>query len=111
MADFVEIDIDQGIDFALDFGFKNDDGTPKNLTGYTFASSIKKSYYSLNPVATFSVNYTNASTGEIVLELSSTQTKDIKPGRYLFDIKQVDNYDKVDRVVEGIVTVNPLITE
>lgn len=111
MADYVEIDIDQGTDFTLDLGIKNDDGTPKDVTGYTFSSSIKKSFYSLYPIAIFTVNYTNAATGNIILELSSQETADIKAGRYVFDIKQTDLSGKVERLAEGVATISPQVTE
>lgn len=110
MAQFVEIDIDQGADFTLDLGLKNDDGTSKNVVGYTFSSSIKKSYYSVNEVASFSINTTDAINGSVILSLSAAATSEIKPGRYLFDIKQVDANNKVERLTEGIVTINPQIT-
>lgn len=110
MAQYIEIDIDQGADFVLDLGLKNDDGTAKDVTGYTFSSSIKKSFYSTTEIASFTVNTTYASTGGVILELTASQTADIKPGRYLFDIKQKDTLNKVERLAEGIVTVNPQIT-
>lgn len=111
MAEYVEIDIDQGTDFSLNLGLKEDDGTPKDVVGYTFSSYIKKSFYSTSSVAEFSVNYTNANTGDIVLYLTSSQTTDIKPGRYLFDIKQKSANNAVERIAEGIVTINPQVTD
>lgn len=111
MAQFVEIDIDQGTDFILTLQINNDDGTPKNLTGFDFSSSIKKSYYSTSSAADFSVNSLDAENGTIILELTATQTADIKSGRYLFDIKQTSDQFKVERLAEGIVTIHPQITE
>ena len=110
MAQFVEIDIDQGTDFRLDLGLKNDDGTPKDVSGFIFSSSIKKSFYSLYEVASFIVDDTNADVGSVVLSLSAEVTSELKPGRYLFDVKQIDVGNKVQRLAEGIVTVNPQIT-
>lgn len=110
MAQFVEIDIDQGTDFNLDLALKEDDGTPKNLQGYTFFSAIKKSYYSTTTVATFSINNTQAGAGNIILSISSATTSKLKAGRYVFDIKQRDTNNNVERLVEGILTVNPQIT-
>lgn len=111
MADYVEIDIDQGTDFNLDLGIKNDDGTQKDVTGYTFASSIKKSFYSLNPIATFTIDYDQASTGNIILSLTAAETANTKPGRYLFDIKQTDTFGKIERLAEGVATIHPQVTE
>lgn len=110
MAQFVEIDIDQGTDFRLDLEFRNDDGTLKNLSQYTFSSSIKKSYYSLSEAATFTVDANSANNGQIGLLLDAQTTSDIRPGRYVFDIKQSDTSNKIERIAEGIVTLNPQVT-
>lgn len=110
MAQFVEVDVDQGSDFTLDLGIKNDDGTPKNLVGYTFSSSIKKSYFSKTNTAVFLINTSQASTGNIVLSMNAATTSNIKSGRYLFDIKQKDTDNKIERVAEGIITINPQVT-
>ena len=110
MAQFVEIDIDQGTDYSLDLGLKNDDGSSKNVVGYTFSSAIKKSYYSTNNVASFIVNTNQASTGNIILSMNAATTANIRAGRYLFDIKQTDANNLTQRLTEGIVTVNPRIT-
>ena len=74
-------------------------------------NGIKKSYYSAFEVASFTVNTTGSSVGSVVLELSAETTAEIKPGRYLFDIKQKDTSNKIERLAEGIVTINPYVTE
>ena len=109
MAQFVEIDIDQGTDFTLDLALKEDDGTPRNMIGYRFTASIKKSYHS-NSVANFTINALQAATGNIILTMDAATTAKIRPGRYLFDVKQKDSLDTVERLVEGIVTVNPQVS-
>jgi hypothetical protein len=111
MAQFVEIDIDQGTDFSIDLGLKNDDGSPMDVTGYTFSSAIKKSFYSTSNVASFTVDVSGANTGSIILSLDANTTSDIKPGRYLFDIKQRNDTNLVERISEGVVTINPQVTE
>ena len=111
MAEYVEIDIDQGTDFSLPLTLKNEDGSPKNVNGYTFKSHIKKSFYSEVTTAEFSVDSTDASIGSIILTLSSNDTTDITPGRYVFDVKQIDTSNKVERLMEGIATINPQVTE
>ena len=51
MANQVELYCDQGTDFAYQLDLSNDDGTPINIAGYTFASSIRKSYFSSSVTA------------------------------------------------------------
>ncbi len=89
MAQFVELDIDQGTDFSFDLDLTTDDGTPINVTGYSFTSSIRKSYYSSSATANLNVAVANAVGGNVIFSMNSATTANIKAGRYLFD---VDNY-------------------
>ena len=111
MAQFVELDIDQGTDFNFDLDLTNDDGSVINVTNYTFSSSIRKSYYSSSVAANLSVTIHDAANGNVVLSLNSATTSNIKSGRYLFDVKQVDSSNTTTRLVEGIITVLPQVTK
>jgi len=111
MAQYTELDLDQGTDFNLDIDLTKNDGTIINCAGYSFASSIRKSYYSRRPVANLTVTILDAANGNVTLGLTAAQTANIKPGRYLFDIKQTDNTGLKTRLTEGIITVNPQVTK
>lgn len=111
MAQFIELDLDQGTDFNIDLDLTNDNGVAINVTNYTFTSSIRKSFYSLNPTANLTVTIQNATNGNITLSMNSATSSNIRPGRYLFDIKQVDSQNTKSRIMEGIITVNPQVTK
>jgi len=111
MAQFIELEIDQGADFVADLDITNIDGTPQNVANYIFSSSIKKSYYSSNITSNLTVAIINAANGNVSLSLDSANTANIRAGRYLFDVKQVDSANGVTRLFEGIVTVNPQVTQ
>ena len=111
MAQFIELDLDQGTDFNFDFNLSNDDGTAINIANYTFSSSIRKSFYSANPTANLTVTIQSAANGNVLLSMNSAVTTNIRPGRYLFDVKQKDAQNTVSRVMEGIITVNPQVTK
>lgn len=111
MAQYIELDLDQGTDFNIDLDLTNDDGTTINVTNYTFSSSIRKSYYSLNPTANLTVTIQNAANGNVTLSMNSAVSANIRPGRYLFDVKQVNAQNTISRVIEGIITVNPQVTK
>lgn len=110
MAQFAEIDIDQGADFKIDLEFRHDDGALMDLNGFSFSSSIKKSYYSLTETAVFTIIDQHAMYGAITLYLDASVTADIAPGRYVFDIKQTNPSGEIERIAEGVVTVNPQVT-
>ena len=53
----------------------------------------------------------NPSQGTIKIGLSSTTTKDIKPGRYIYDINAYNSSDhSTSRVIEGMVLVREGVT-
>jgi hypothetical protein len=110
MAQFIELDVDQGTDFSYDLDLTTDDGVPINVTNYIFSSSIRKSYYSSGVAANFIIVVANQNLGNLRFTIPSNITANIKAGRYLFDIKQVDSSNTTSRILEGIITVNPQIT-
>jgi hypothetical protein len=85
--------------------------TPINVANYTVTSQLRRSYYSTNASANLICTVTNASNGEITLSLPAANTANLKPGRYLFDVKAVDNNNVTTRVLEGIITVTPSVTK
>lgn len=111
MAQFVEVDMDQGTDFNLDVVVRRDDGSVINVTNYTFSSSMRKSFYSSSATANLTVSVVNAANGNVRFSLNSAATANIKAGRYVFDIKQIDTANVTTRMFEGIITVNPQVTK
>jgi hypothetical protein len=107
MASVNNIVIDQGTTFSLSVTLTNDDETPKDLTAYTVASQLRKSYYT-NTFTAFTTSKVNL-TGEISISLTAAQTAALKAGRYVYDIEIEDPSETV-RVIEGIVTVTPEVT-
>ena len=101
--------MDQGADFTVTINYNDQDGTAKNLTGYTARSQMRKSYYSTSAIS-FTANISNPSYGEITMSLNSNTTANVKAGRYVYDLEVVSNTNVVTRVIEGIVTVMPEVT-
>lgn len=112
MAAYTELFIDQGADFESALDLIADDGTAINVTGYIFSAQMRKSYYSTNPSATFTIQILDAANGNAVITMNSATTTNIAGGRYLYDVKMADPASNtVTRIVEGIVTVTPQITK
>jgi len=108
MAIKSNIVIDQGADFSITVTAADADGDTMDLSGYTGRSWMKKSPSSSN-YWVFSVTI-NESAGEVVVSMTSDDTTDLVPGRYLYDVEIISPANKVTRLVEGIVTVTPEIT-
>lgn len=109
MATKANLIIDQGATFTTTVNLTDTNGDPIDLTGYTGAAQMRKSYTSSSAAATFTVA-TGGANGSITLSLSANATANISGGRYLYDVELTDASNTVSRVFEGIVTVNPNIT-
>lgn len=81
-----------------------------DLTGFVASSQIRKSYYSANATANFTTTI-NIGQGSITLDLTSEETANIRPGRYVYDTIITDtSTNATTRVLEGIVDVSPGVT-
>jgi len=109
MASISNLYVDQGSDFSFTVDLTNSDGSVMDLTGYTGAAEVKKSYSSSSAAATFSVIVTEA-TGQLTLELTDTQTAALEYGRYVYDCVITASGGDKTRIVEGQVIVTPGVT-
>ena len=101
--------IDQGSDFSVIVTVNNANGTPLNLSSYTAAAQMSKSYGSLTAF-TFTTAIYDANSGQIRVSLTGVASSLIKPGRYLYDIEIKSTSNVKTRVAEGIVILTPEIT-
>ena len=109
MAAFSEIVIEQGATFDSTLNVEDTYGNAINLYAYTANSQMRKSYYS-SSATTIIATVTGTSNGEITLSMSSANTANLTPGRYVYDVIITSPSSVVTRVVEGIVTVLPSVT-
>lgn len=108
MAAYVELYMDQGTTFNNVINITDDvTNSIVDITDYTIISQMKRSYYSANVTANLICNVVNPLSGEVILFLPAANTANIKPGRYLFDVKTVDGSNVTNRILEGIITVTP----
>ena len=111
MASYVELFIDQGTTFNNIINLTDDNtNIPINISGYSVSSQMRRSYYSQNITSNIICTITNSSNGEITMSISAANTSNIKAGRYVFDVKATDTFGTVNRILEGMITVNPQVT-
>jgi hypothetical protein len=110
VASIANIFIDAGANYSKIITVSANSGGPLDLTGYTVKSQIRKSYTSTTAY-TFTASVLDAATGKLRLQLNAEQTGAIPPGRYLYDVEITSTSGNKSRVVEGIVTVTPEITQ
>ena len=109
MAGYAELTIEQNANFVTTITVKDSTGTPQNLTSYTAASQIRKSYYS-STANSFTVSISSPANGEISMSMSAATTANLTPGRYVYDVVMTSPTNIKTRVVEGIATILPSVT-
>ena len=109
MASISNIFIDQGATFTTTVTVTDSSGSAVNLSGYSVAAQIRKTFLSASATA-FTATISNASSGEITISLSPTQTAALEAGRFVYDVVITASGGTKTRVVEGQVTVNPSVT-
>lgn len=108
---YTDLTLDAGTDFSSNVDMIADDGTAINVSGFVFTSQVRKSYYSTNPTANITMTIVNATNGNVVMSMNAATTANIAPGRYVYDIKMKNSSNVVSRLVEGILTVTPQVTQ
>ena len=109
MATKANLVIDQGSTFSTDLTLQDEYGDPLALSGYVANSQIRKWYTSTTAV-NFVLDIPNPTDGTIELSLAANVTANMEYGRYVYDIYIVKE-NLVLRVVEGILTVTPEVTQ
>ena len=109
MASISNIFIDQGATFTTTVTVTDANGDAVNLSGYSVAAQIRKTFLSSSATA-FTATISHASSGEITISLSPTQTTALEAGRFVYDVLITASGGTKTRVVEGQVTVNPSVT-
>jgi len=109
MAAFTELTLEQYSDFSTTINLDDTQGDSIDLTLYTAYSQIKRSPYS-SKFFMFNADITDNANGVITLSMSSSNTANIPPNRYLYDVI-IKGDGNLVRVAEGIVTVTPGISK
>ena len=88
---------------------KTANGAAFDLTGYTASAQMRK-YSGSSTFTTFTSSISVPNTlGKIIISLTSNQTVDLKPGRYVYDVVITRDGVKT-RVIEGMVLVREGVT-
>ena len=108
MAMKANLIIDQGSDFIQDIEVTHANNALVNLTGYTGAAHLRKSY-TADTYKAFTVSTT--ANGIVQIRMNSSNTDSLSPSQYVWDCELTQaNTGIITRIVEGIVTVTPSVT-
>jgi hypothetical protein len=113
LADSYNIQIDQGATYTLALSYKDSAGVPINLTNYTAAMQLRKTVES----ATASLSLTSSSgivitgaTGLLNITITATQSRDLDPDIYVYDLEITSSAGVVTRLIEGSAVVSAEVT-
>jgi hypothetical protein len=109
LAGYVELTLEQGANFNTVLDLKDAAGGILNLSGYTVASQMRKSYYSTSAID-FTISVTDSSAGQITVTMNAETSANVTPGRYVYDILLTSDSNIKTRILEGIVNVLPSVT-
>lgn len=107
MADTIDLAIDQGTTFTVNFEVKDANNNVATLSNYTGAGQIRKQYNS-NTAVSFAVTV-NAN-GIVSAALTANQTGSLTFDRYVYDVEITSNTGVVSRIVQGTINVFPQVT-
>ena len=110
MSTHIDLYADKGSTFSVAVSIKNKDGSAYDCSSYSVRGQVRKNYKSEYGV-NLSCDFLNQVNGEISISLDSTDTRDMKAGRYYYDVELFTSIDgTVTRVLEGQFEVSERVT-
>jgi hypothetical protein len=108
---WVELYMDQGGSFVNTIELQDDATNARiNIADYYFSSQMRRSYNSANASANLVCTIIDAVNGVVALSMTAANTSNLKAGKYVFDVKMIDDNNIKTRIVEGVIVVNPSVT-
>ena len=103
--------VDQGADFLINLDLFTDLGEEFNTDAYTFYASVRK-LYSTTVVFNMETRVVvdDGDPNNFEIYISPDKTKDLEPGKYVYDILMVSDNGVIDKIVEGLIFIVPTVT-
>lgn len=109
------ITVEQGATFTLDLVYKDNVGTPIDLTGYTARMQIRRSYSATSPLATFTTEngriVLGTTDGTVSVTGEAALTASIGVRNAVYDLELISPTGVVTRLIRGSVSVSPEVTK
>lgn len=104
------LSIESGTTWELSLSVDSTAGTDMDLTGYTFAAKIAKSYYDDAPVS-MTATVLSATAGTFKLQLSAAQTSALDSSiEYVYDVEMTTSAGVVTRLIQGRASISEGVT-
>lgn len=109
MSGKLDLTIEQGATFSRTITIKDASNVVVDITNDTFAGQVRKRHQSGTVEAAFTFTITDGANGEVTAVISSTDTAEMDPGDFVYDIEWTSG-STVTRLLEGTATVSPGVT-
>ena len=109
MAKNLDLYLDQGADFVAVLPAVTAANVVVDLTTYTVAAQIRRSY-AIERAINLTATVSNAANGIITLSLPKATTEVLTPTRYVYDVLITNASNVSTRVFEGLLFVNASAT-
>lgn len=109
MASYRNLIVDQGSDYNLTFTVTDLTGEPLDLMSFQVMARMKHSYIS-ETFYDLGVTVSDTEPGQITLSVPAETSNGVRYGRYVYDVILIDEMSRPQRVLEGILTINPAVT-
>lgn len=112
MAEYAVLTVDQGTDTVFQIEVTDKDGAAKDLTNLSVFGKYKESYGSTTANSFQITTPTPKTSGIIELTLSGDSSISLYNAqrRYVYDVELKNQSDIVERILEGVLEINPGVT-
>ncbi len=100
---------EQGATFNLNFRVETD-GTPWDLSDYTFAMQVRRSTSSSTTLLDIQ-SATMTSLGQVSVSINADFMSEVPAGRWVYDIELTSSGSQVTRILEGRFIVTAEVTQ
>lgn len=105
---------EQGATFSLVLTWRNPDGTPIDITGYSAKMQVRASKADATAILTLDTTTggitLGGDMGTVTLTASATATNSLTSGAYVYDLELTSATNNVTRLIEGAFTVSGQVT-
>jgi hypothetical protein len=101
--------VDQGTDFLVSLELETDQGDDYPITDQQFFCQVRKVYSTTVLFEADLEVFINGVTNELKLSFDPSVTRDVKPGKYQYDLIMI-NGNKTKKILEGLLFVLPTVT-
>ena len=103
--------VDQGVDFLVALELETDDGEEFPITDQQFFCQVRKMYSSTVQFEAQLEVVVNGTTNEINLMFLPEDTRNVKPGKYQYDLIMRKFSGDTQKLLEGLMFILPTVTQ